>query len=131
VAGEVKREGFFRKAAFESFAGGSDDSWPLCSPQPIAALRESVGSSRGIGTVSQAFAAGTPQLITPFAHDQFDNAARVERLGCGFQIDSSGIAQNMQTSRKRLLEDESIQQKCAAIRSKVDMGEVPCRAEKQ
>ena len=36
----------------------------------------------GIGTASQAFAAGIPQLITPFAHDQFDNAARVESLGC-------------------------------------------------
>jgi rhamnosyltransferase subunit B len=81
----------------------------------------------GIGTASQAFAAATPQLITPFAHDQFDNAARVERLGCGFQIDSSGIAQKMQTSLKRSLQDESIQQKCAAIRSKVDTGEVSCR----
>jgi rhamnosyltransferase subunit B len=81
----------------------------------------------GIGTVSQAFAAGTPQLITPFAHDQFDNAARVERLGCGFQIDGSASAQNMQTSIKRLLDDASIQQNCAAIRSKVETGEVSCR----
>lgn len=97
------------------------------APQPVAALRESVGSSRGIGTVSHAFAAGTPQLITPFSHDQFDNAARVERLGCGFQIHSSGSAQNMRTPLKRLLEDESIQQNCAAIRSKVETGEVSCR----
>jgi rhamnosyltransferase subunit B len=81
----------------------------------------------GIGTVSQAFAAGIPQLITPFAHDQFDNAVRVERLGCGFQIDSSESVENMQTSLKRLLEDESIQQNCAAIRSKVDTGEVSCQ----
>jgi rhamnosyltransferase subunit B len=81
----------------------------------------------GIGTVSQAFAAGTPQLITPFAHDQFDNAARVERLGCGFEIHSSGSALNMHTALKRLLEDQSIQQNCAAIRSKVETGEVSCR----
>jgi rhamnosyltransferase subunit B len=81
----------------------------------------------GIGTVSQAFAAGTPQLVTPFAHDQFDNAARVERLGCGFQLHSSGRAQNMHTSLKRLLEAESVQQNCAAVRSKVDTGEVSCR----
>lgn len=39
-----------------------------------------------IGTASQAFAAATPQLITPFAHDQFDNAARVERLGADFKL---------------------------------------------
>lgn len=35
----------------------------------------------GIGTSSQALAAGIPQLIMPMAHDQFDNAARLERLG--------------------------------------------------
>jgi rhamnosyltransferase subunit B len=37
----------------------------------------------GIGTTSQALAAGTPQLIRPMAFDQFDNASRVMRLGCG------------------------------------------------
>lgn len=37
----------------------------------------------GIGTTAQALAAGTPQLIAPFAHDQFDNGARVQRLGAG------------------------------------------------
>jgi rhamnosyltransferase subunit B len=35
----------------------------------------------GIGTSAQALAAGRPQLIAPFAHDQFDNAARLRRLG--------------------------------------------------
>ncbi|MEM7231263.1 MAG: nucleotide disphospho-sugar-binding domain-containing protein [Planctomycetota bacterium] len=37
----------------------------------------------GIGTVAKALASGTPQLITPFAFDQCDNAARLERLGVG------------------------------------------------
>ncbi|WP_263377601.1 glycosyltransferase [Granulicella paludicola] len=36
----------------------------------------------GIGTASHALAQGIPQLVIPFAHDQFDNAARLERLGC-------------------------------------------------
>jgi UDP:flavonoid glycosyltransferase YjiC (YdhE family) len=40
----------------------------------------------GIGTTSQALRAGVPQLIMPMAHDQFDNAARVERLGVGRKI---------------------------------------------
>ena len=35
----------------------------------------------GIGTSAQALAAGVPQLVVPFAHDQFDNAARLQRLG--------------------------------------------------
>lgn len=40
----------------------------------------------GIGTTSQALAAGIPQLIRPFSHDQPDNAARVRRLGVGATI---------------------------------------------
>jgi rhamnosyltransferase subunit B len=35
----------------------------------------------GIGTTAQALRAGRPMLVVPFAHDQPDNAARVERLG--------------------------------------------------
>ena len=37
----------------------------------------------GIGTTAEALRAGTPQLVVPLAHDQFDNAARVELLGVG------------------------------------------------
>lgn len=37
----------------------------------------------GIGTVSQAMAAGTPQLILPICFDQEDNGARVKRLAVG------------------------------------------------
>ena len=37
----------------------------------------------GIGTVAKALAAGTPQLILPFAYDQMDNARRVLRLRAG------------------------------------------------
>jgi UDP:flavonoid glycosyltransferase YjiC (YdhE family) len=40
----------------------------------------------GIGTTAQALAAGVPQLIVAHAHDQFDNGARVTRLGVGSAI---------------------------------------------
>jgi UDP:flavonoid glycosyltransferase YjiC (YdhE family) len=40
----------------------------------------------GIGTVACAIAAGIPQLVCPLAYDQFDNAARVERLGLGMRV---------------------------------------------
>jgi rhamnosyltransferase subunit B len=40
----------------------------------------------GIGTMSQAFAAGVPQLIMYMAHDQPDNADRVEKLGAGIGL---------------------------------------------
>lgn len=80
----------------------------------------------GGSAASQAFAAGIPQLITPLGHDQFDNAARVERLGCGFQMHSHGSGQAMRTSLKRLLEDQDIQRNCAAFRLRVESGESAC-----
>jgi rhamnosyltransferase subunit B len=40
----------------------------------------------GVGTTAQALRAGRPMLVIPFAHDQFDNADRVGRLGVARQI---------------------------------------------
>ena len=37
----------------------------------------------GVGTTGQGMRSGKPVLIVPHAHDQFDNAARVARLGSG------------------------------------------------
>jgi rhamnosyltransferase subunit B len=81
----------------------------------------------GIGTVSQALAAGIPQLITPFVYDQFDNAVRIERLGCGIQLASGTLARNMLPGLQRLLESVEIQQNCTTLRSRVDTGPSACR----
>jgi UDP:flavonoid glycosyltransferase YjiC (YdhE family) len=45
----------------------------------------------GVGTVSQAIAAGIPQLVIPIAHDQFDNAERVVRLGIGEKLQANKL----------------------------------------
>jgi rhamnosyltransferase subunit B len=45
----------------------------------------------GIGTTAEALCAGVPQLVVPFAHDQFDNAARVEALGAGLRLPASQL----------------------------------------
>lgn len=44
----------------------------------------------GIGTSATALAQGCPQLVVPFAHDQFDNAKRLERLGVGKMCNANG-----------------------------------------
>lgn len=41
----------------------------------------------GIGSSAEAMRAGIPQLVMPMAHDQFDNAARIEALGVGLRIE--------------------------------------------
>jgi len=54
------------------------DYLPYASIFPRAAAIVHQG---GVGTTAQALRAGRPMLVVPFAHDQFDNAARVTRLG--------------------------------------------------
>ena len=40
----------------------------------------------GIGTVAEGLRAAVPQLVLPFAWDQFDNAFRVQALGAGLTL---------------------------------------------
>lgn len=47
---------------------------------------EAIIHHAGIGTISHAMAAGKPQLMVPFAHDQPDNASRAEKLGSGLVL---------------------------------------------
>jgi UDP:flavonoid glycosyltransferase YjiC (YdhE family) len=42
--------------------------------------------SGGVGTTAQALRSGRPQVVIPFAFDQFDNAERVVRAGCGVDL---------------------------------------------
>lgn len=58
----------------------------------------------GIGTSAQALAAGIPQLVVPFAHDQFDNAKRLSRLGVAAVQDASAPAANWAAGLRGLLD---------------------------
>lgn len=58
----------------------------------------------GIGTSALAFASGVPQLVTPFAHDQFDNAARIGRTGAGVALSPTQPLSEMALSLKKLCE---------------------------
>jgi UDP:flavonoid glycosyltransferase YjiC (YdhE family) len=40
----------------------------------------------GVGTTAQALRAGVPQMVMPYAFDQPDNAARMERIGVGLSV---------------------------------------------
>lgn len=62
----------------------------------------------GIGTLSQGFAAGVPQLLMPMAHDQPDNEHRLRRLGAGFGIPPKRFnAENVARALRQLLGDPS------------------------
>jgi rhamnosyltransferase subunit B len=63
----------------------------------------------GIGTTAQVFQAGKPALIVPFAHDQFDHALRVKRLGVGLPLSrKSYSAKRVVQKLEQLLEDDRI-----------------------
>jgi rhamnosyltransferase subunit B len=55
-----------------------------CAYAPFSRLLPRVAAlvyHGGVGTAAQGMAAGVPHLVMPLAHDQFDNAARMRRLG--------------------------------------------------
>lgn len=57
----------------------------------------------GIGTTAQALHAGVPALILPFAHDQFDNAWRAQRLGAALMGDRHWSAAKLARACAQLL----------------------------
>jgi UDP:flavonoid glycosyltransferase YjiC (YdhE family) len=73
----------------------------------------------GIGTTSQGLAAGVPQLIAPYAHDQHDNAARVKRLGCGMSVSTRSYRpKKVATVLGKLLADPRVPGNCKAVAEK-------------
>ncbi|MBI2386432.1 MAG: glycosyltransferase [Elusimicrobia bacterium] len=72
--------------------------------------------SGGIGTTAQALRAGIPQMIVPFAHDQFDNAARIVRLGVGEALDGRNpTGRELAATLSRLLDDDGIKTEAARV----------------
>ncbi|MEL6585838.1 MAG: nucleotide disphospho-sugar-binding domain-containing protein, partial [Pseudomonadota bacterium] len=69
-------------------------------PQAAAILHHG-----GIGTTAEALRAGKPQLVVPIGGDQFDNAARLERLGFGTTLPARRFTAARATRRLRALLD--------------------------
>jgi rhamnosyltransferase subunit B len=74
----------------------------------------------GVGTTAQALRSGRPMLVMPFAHDQFDNAARVTRLGVARQIPREKFnAQSAARELTALLDAPIIGQNAARIGTQI------------
>jgi rhamnosyltransferase subunit B len=70
----------------------------------------------GVGTTGQGLRSGKPVLIVPHAHDQFDNAARVARLGCGRALPRSRYnAANAISGLRILLDDPRYAENAARV----------------
>ena len=70
----------------------------------------------GIGTLAQGLAAGRPHLVMPMGFDQFDNAARLVRLGVGRvlrprRFTGPAVARELAA----LLDSDAVAERCAAV----------------
>lgn len=78
----------------------------------------------GIGTIAHALAAGKPQLMVPFAHDQPDNAYRAAKLGVGLTLSPKEFMKDvMKLKLKYLLESESIRLRCSKYSAMINFEE--------
>ena len=86
---------------------------PFAQLFPKASLIVHIG---GVGTTALAMQSGIPMLIMPQAHDQFDNAARVTRLGIGRKLLRKRYTpENLVQELQILLNDESYARNAARI----------------
>lgn len=66
----------------------------------------------GIGTTAQALAAGLPQAVLPYAHDQFDNAARLVQRGVALRLHARSSVRQWANTLHRLQHDPAIAAAC-------------------
>ncbi|MHB1157287.1 MAG: glycosyltransferase [Phycisphaerales bacterium] len=70
----------------------------------------------GIGTTAASLAAGVPQILMPLAHDQPDNAARIEKLGTGVTLPPNRFTgPNLAAQLAGLLDNPRITARCRAV----------------
>ena len=75
----------------------------------------------GVGTLSQALAAGRPQVVMPMAHDQLDNARRLGELGVGAAIGPRRFtARRLGRTLGRLLDSPAVAARCREVAARVD-----------
>jgi rhamnosyltransferase subunit B len=75
----------------------------------------------GIGSSAQALASGVRQLVTPFTHDQPDNAFRLKNLGVAEVIPSTKYrVDRLVPALRRLLESPHVARACREAKSRFD-----------
>lgn len=75
----------------------------------------------GIGSTSQALAAGVPQVLMPLAHDQYDNAARLEKWGVGSSIKPNRFrGSRLARHLNHLCSSEKVAAACREIRRRLE-----------
>lgn len=135
--GSTMRHGreFFRAASRACAEAGrravlvTGDAEPLGGPgppnqiverrAPFDALLPHAGAlihHGGIGTCFEAFDAGIPQMVIPNGFDQFDNAARIAKLGLGTRLSRQELTKHGASALTRMMTHPTILQNCESAR---------------
>ncbi|WP_175517526.1 glycosyltransferase [Planctomicrobium piriforme] len=74
----------------------------------------------GVGSTSQGLLAGIPQVLMPLAHDQFDNAQRIEKLNAGASLPATRFnARRLTDLLKPLLSSDEVATVCQGYASRL------------
>ena len=114
---------------------------PAARPAPGTPAQTQAMPELPVGIRTQSLAAGVPQVIMPMAHDQFDNAARIEHLGVGASIPRKRFtAGRAARVLGRLLASPDVAARCRACADRIrgtdalsracDLAEQLCGAER-
>jgi MGT family glycosyltransferase len=93
-----------------------DNMWgegrvPQTSMIPLVDL---VITHGGNNTTTEAFHFGKPMIVLPLFWDQYDNAQRVDELGCGVRLDTYAFEdRELRDALDRLLEDAALRERMA------------------
>ena len=115
---QLGRDGILLSSHADNFPDNLPASVKPCAYVSLAALLphcSAIVHHGGVGTTAQAIAAAIPQVIRPMAFDQFDNAVRIEKIGCGVWLRKDKA---LATTLKELIDSETVRKKCgeAAIK---------------
>jgi rhamnosyltransferase subunit B len=95
-------------------------AWPYAPHALIFKRAAAIVHQGGIGTTAQALRSGRPLLTVPFAHDQYDNAERIRRLGVGLTVSRSKYkARSAATALRTLLQEASYPEAAAAAAARI------------
>lgn len=130
----LKRRGIFLTRYLEQIPAGLPSSVRHFSYVPLDLLLARSAAfvhHGGVGSTSQAMMAGIPQLIRPLAHDQFDNADRVQRMGIGSSIPvKSFTARNLANRLQSLLDSNAVMAACQDVQQRLqDRTGLSCAAD--
>jgi UDP:flavonoid glycosyltransferase YjiC (YdhE family) len=75
----------------------------------------------GIGTTAQGMRAGRPTVVTPVSYDQFDHAARLERMGVSATVHFAKVTgERLARAVRKVMEDAGAAAKAAGLARRLE-----------